>query len=60
MSPRAMVWPAGLSTTPSAQAAELDTRMILLGQGWSAVRLRSLGLLHPAAEAANEKMRRRA
>ena len=48
------------ASVPSAQAAELDTRMILLGHGWSAARLRSLGLLHPAAEAANEKMRRRA
>lgn len=48
------------ASIPSAQAGELDTRMILLGHGWSAARLRSLGLLHPAAEAANEKMRRRA
>ncbi|HNC67853.1 MAG TPA: hypothetical protein PLT85_12425 [Thauera aminoaromatica] len=49
----------GASVAPT-RAAELDTRMILLGHGWSAARLRSLGLLHPAAEAANEKMRRRA
>lgn len=48
------------ASIPSAQAAELDTRMILLGHGWTDTRLRSLGLLHPAAEAANEKMQRRA
>ena len=38
----------------------LDTRMIMLGRGWSLARLRTLGLLHVEAEAANGALRRRA
>ncbi|CAI09965.1 hypothetical protein ebA6712 [Aromatoleum aromaticum EbN1] len=45
---------------PTTRRAELDTRMLLLGHGWSLAQLHVRGLLQPAAEAANEGMRRRA
>ncbi|AVR86966.1 hypothetical protein [Thauera aromatica] len=45
---------------PPARAAELDTRMILLGAGWSVARLHAQGLLHPPADAANDAIRKRA
>jgi GNAT superfamily N-acetyltransferase len=48
---------------PEASAAareDLNTRMILLGRGWSLTRLRTQGLLHGAIEAANGAMRWRA
>ena len=43
------------SAIGTAQQGELDTRMILLGHGWSWTRLRALGLLHPTAEASDDK-----
>lgn len=39
---------------------QLDTRMILLGRGWSLPRLRTPGLLHMEAEAVKGPLQRRA
>lgn len=50
-----------LGRLPSpTQRNDLNTRMILLGRGWSLERLHALGLLQREAEAANELLRRRA
>ena len=50
-----------LGDAPAPAVREhLDTRMIMLGRGWSLARLRTLGLLHVEAEAANGALRRRA
>ena len=50
-----------LGDAPAPAVREhLDTRMIMLGRGWSLARLRALGLLHMEAEAANGALRRRA
>ena len=50
-----------LGHAPTAAVREhLDTRMIMLGRGWSLARLRAVGLLHMEAEAANGALRRRA
>lgn len=45
---------------PPALREHLDTRMILLGRGWSLARLQALGLLQAEAEAANGSLLRRA
>lgn len=37
------------SEAPAARAAALDTRMLLLGEGWSLPQLHARHLLHPAA-----------
>ena len=42
------------NAVPATQSAELDTRLLLLGHGWSLARLHARGLLQPAAEAAND------
>ncbi len=50
-----------LGHTPApALRDDLNTRMILLGPGWSLERLHALGLLQRDAEAANDALRRRA
>jgi len=40
------------SEAPAARAAALDTRMLLLGEGWSLPQLHARQLLHPAAAGA--------
>ncbi|HRP25249.1 MAG TPA: hypothetical protein PLF79_00995 [Thauera sp.] len=40
------------SEAPAARAAALDTRMLLLGEGWSLPQLHARQLLHPAAAVA--------
>ncbi|WP_207807055.1 hypothetical protein [Parazoarcus communis] len=48
------------SPPDEALMTALSTRMILLGSGWSAARLRALGLLHDAVGAEGERLLRRA